>query len=59
MSSILRPKQLAKYLSISLATLWRLNKRGELPQKIQISQKAVGWSTADIDDWLKHRMIAK
>lgn len=55
MKKILRPKQAAAYLSLSLATLWRLNKKGDFPQKIKLSVKAVGWFEEDIAAWLEKR----
>ncbi len=55
MKKILRPKQAAAYLSLSLATLWRLNKEGDFPQKIKLSVKAVGWFEEDIAAWLEKR----
>lgn len=55
MRKILRPKQVATYLSLSLATLWRLNKEGDFPQKIQLSVKSVGWFEDDIAAWLEKR----
>lgn len=55
MQNILRPKQLAKYLSLSLATVWRLQQQEDFPKKIQLSTKAVGWFEADIVAWLENR----
>jgi len=52
---IIRPKQLAKILSVSTVTLWRMEKRGELPPRIKISTRAVGWLESDIKEWLKNR----
>lgn len=49
---ILRPKELAKMLSVSTVTLWRMEKRGELPARIKISTRAVGWLESDIEEWL-------
>lgn len=50
---IIRPKQLAKMLSVATVTLWRMEKRGELPPRIQISSRAVGWLESDIQEWLR------
>lgn len=55
MSKILRPKQLAQYLSLSVTTIWRLQKEGDFPKKIQLSAKAVGWNEAEIVAWLEKR----
>jgi len=52
---IIRPKELAELLSISTVTLWRMEKRGELPKRKQISSRAVGWLESEIEEWLKTR----
>lgn len=57
MNNILRPKQLAKYLSLSLATIWRLAREVDFPVKVQISARAVGWREQDIIAWLEKRTI--
>ena len=52
---IIRPKELAELLSISTVTLWRMEKRGELPKRKQISSRTVGWLESDIKEWLDNR----
>lgn len=59
MRNILRPKQLAEYLSISLPTIWRLQQAGDFPKKIQLSKKSVGWFEDEITAWLESRSLAK
>ena len=54
---VIRPKELSKMLSISQPTLWRMEKRGELPKKVQISERTVGWLKSDIQDWLESKKI--
>lgn len=49
---ILRPKLLAETLGISLTTLWRLEKAGNLPPKIRIGSRSVGWRSDQIQDML-------
>lgn len=57
MSRIIRPNELAKKLSISKPTLWRMEKKGELPPKVQISKRISGWRESDITEWLKSREV--
>ena len=57
MQKILRPKELTNLLSISRATLWRMEKRGELPPKIALSPGVKGWRESDISEWLEAREI--
>lgn len=52
---IVRPVQLAEMLSVSTVTLWRMEKRGELPPRIKISKGVVGWVESEINEWIKNR----
>ena len=52
---ILRTNELAELLSVSKPTLWRMQKRGDLPPKIKLSPRCVGWKEDDINVWLKLR----
>ena len=52
---ILRPRELADRIGLSLATLWRLRRRGDLPEPIRLSPGCVGWRTSDIEAWLTAR----
>lgn len=47
--SIIRPKAFAKMLDISIPTLYRIDKDGELLPKIRVAKNAVGWRYSDID----------
>lgn len=53
--SIIRPNELAEILSVSKVTLWRMEKRGELPPRKKISRSCVGWVSTDIEEWLRTR----
>lgn len=46
-----RPKQSANYLSISIATFWRLVKAGEL-KTIKLSTRCTGVLKSDLDAYL-------
>ena len=52
-NAIMRPAELAGLLSVSIPTLYRWNNSGELPAKIQLCGRSVGWRYADIVEWLK------
>lgn len=54
---VIRAKELSKILSVSLPTLWRMEKRGDLPRKVSISERAVGWLKSDIEAWLESKKI--
>jgi prophage regulatory protein len=55
---IYSPRQLTHYTTLSLATLWRMRRRGELPEPIRLSPGRVGWRRSDIDRWLASRDAA-
>lgn len=56
---IIRPTELSELLSLSLVSIWRMEKRGELPPRIKISKRAVGWRESDIEAWLNERQQDK
>lgn len=55
---ILRPRELASYVGLSLATLWRLRRAKSLPEPIRLSKNCVGWRKSVIDTWLETRSSA-
>jgi prophage regulatory protein len=56
---ILRPRAVARQLGVSLTTLWRLRRLGDLPAPIQISPGAIGWRSSIIEKWLCERDAAR
>lgn len=52
---IIRVGELASLLGVSRTTLWRMEKAGELPSRINISQGVSGWLESDIKEWLDDR----
>lgn len=54
---VIRPKELAELLSISIPTLYRMENKGKLPPKRRISKRVVGWLSSDIEQWLKDEAI--
>jgi prophage regulatory protein len=53
--SLIRPNQLADLLSISIPTLYRMISNGELPPKVRIGKRAVGWRRSQIEEWMDER----
>jgi len=54
-NSIIRPSELCDMLCVSKTTLWRWENDGQLPSRIQIAKRAVGWRYRDIEQWLNQR----
>jgi prophage regulatory protein len=61
---ILEPNELLlraerkKLVPLSEATIWRLERRGEFPRRIPISEKRVAWRRSEIETWLEKRAAA-
>jgi excisionase family DNA binding protein len=49
---LLTSREVAKRLSISVRTLWRLLARGSLPPPIRYNRKLVRWRTSDIERYV-------
>ena len=43
---------------LSHVTQWRMEKRGEFPQRRQISPGRVGWLESEILDWMESRPVS-
>ena len=54
-NSIVRPSELAEMLSVSKPTLWRWEQSGQLPSRIHLAGRAVGWRYGDIVAWLNRK----
>ena len=52
---ILNPKEMKKVVGLSTTTIWRLEKKGEFPRRINLTDHRVGWQEAEVLDWLKKR----
>lgn len=56
-SQIMRPKQAAPYLGVSVTTLWRLEQTDpDFPRKVRFSARCVGFRQADIDAYLQKKI---
>ena len=54
-SALIRRSDLPARLGVSDTTVWRLERSGVLPARVQISQRAVGYRESDIAAWLEAR----
>lgn len=54
----MRLKDAAKYLGLSLTTLWRLpEKDPTFPPKIQITSRCCVYRKSDLDEWLESKCL--
>lgn len=54
---LIRAAELAEILSVSPATIWRMEKEGRLPPKVKLSPGTVGWIESEIFDFLKSKKV--
>ena len=47
-----RAPEAAATLHVSLSTLWRLVRTGQLPRPFRLSERCVGWDAADLEAYL-------
>ena len=58
MKKILRRAIVIGRVGVSYPTIWRMEKAGLFPRRIQISPGAIGWLEEDIDAWIESREVA-
>ena len=49
---IIRKPELFSKLSLSDATIWRMERAGKFPVRISLGGNSVGWFVNEIDEWL-------
>jgi prophage regulatory protein len=52
---ILKQKEVVQLTGLSRVTIWRLEQRGEFPEKIALSPNRVGWLENEVSDWITSR----
>ena len=50
---LLAAKDVARRLSVSVRTIWRLVAEGQFPQPVRYSRKLVRWKASDIDRYIQ------
>ena len=55
MNQYLRFAQIKNITGLSRSTILRLERSGHFPQRKQISPKAVGWLSDEVESWIKSR----
>jgi prophage regulatory protein len=55
MSRVLRRKEVIRLTGLSASTIWRLERRGDFPARLQLGPQAVGWLEDEIHAWINAR----
>ncbi len=56
MRIILKKKQVMERVGLSAVTIWREEKAGLFPNRIQLTERRVGWFEDEIDAWMDSRV---
>ena len=56
---ILREPEVKRVTGLSKSTRWRLERKGQFPQKIQLAARATGWRAEEIIEWCRLREAAE
>ena len=59
MSKILKVKQVAEELNVSVQQIYKLVSKGRFPKPIKLGERGSGWLTSEIDAWLQSRVDAR
>jgi prophage regulatory protein len=56
---ILRKPEVSKRVGYSAMHIWRLERDGQFPKRIQLGPMAVGWLESEVNDWIKERIAER
>ena len=52
---ILRVRDATRITGLSRTTLWRLERRGDFPKRLRLSQNSCGWVAQEVEEWIASR----
>ena len=52
---IVRKPELLNFLKLSDATVWRLERAGRFPKRINLGANSVGWLRSEVQQWVQER----
>ena len=59
MSRILKVKQVAEEINVSVPQVYKLVSLGRFPKPIKLGERGSGWLTSEIDAWLQSKVDAR
>ncbi len=54
-NQIMRSHEVVKLVGVSRTTLWRMERDGTFPKRVQLSLRAVGWRRSAVVQWVQSR----
>ncbi|MNV47570.1 Prophage CP4-57 regulatory protein (AlpA) [compost metagenome] len=55
---VYRIGDLQRVIGLSKWTVYNLMKTGDFPRPVQLTSKAVGWRTSDVEKWVNDRQVS-
>lgn len=56
---LVRLKRVLEITGLSRTTIWRLERAGEFPKCLRITDKSVAWLESDIQDWIQSKIYMR
>ena len=56
---LLRIKQVEERINTSGTHIRRMEKAGQFPARVEISERSYGYSEEEVDDWIEKRLAAR
>ena len=56
---LIRKPELLSIIGLSDSSIWRMEKAGKFPGRIQLGGNSVAWFESEILDWLKDKAAAR
>lgn len=57
---VLRPKEVAAMLGVSVTTLWRMEEEDEdFPPRVQLTERRCGWRLSSLDEYIDKKTVAQ
>lgn len=50
---ILRIPEVVEITGLSRTTIWRVERKGEFPARVQLSENSVGWRESEVKEWIR------
>jgi prophage regulatory protein len=54
-----RKDKVLEKTGLKLSTLYRLEKKGDFPQRVQLGPGSVSWVSTEVEQWIEQRMNAR
>jgi len=56
---IVREPERYKMMGLGRVQMWRLERAGRVPRRIQLGENSVGWLRSELEQWLAQRIAER